>query len=30
MPPGAPWSDTFKQNFKAWMDAGYPEGSEVA
>ena len=25
MPPGNPWSDTFIQNFKAWMTAGYPE-----
>jgi hypothetical protein len=25
MPPGRPWSDTYKQNFKDWMDAGCPE-----
>ena len=25
MPPGNPWSDQNIQNFKQWMDAGYPE-----
>ena len=25
MPPGHPWSDTFKQNFRTWMDTGMPE-----
>lgn len=25
MPPGNPWSDQYIQNFKTWMDAGYPE-----
>jgi hypothetical protein len=25
MPPRSPWSDTYVQNFKEWMDAGYPE-----
>ncbi len=25
MPPGNPWSDELIANFKAWMDAGYPE-----
>jgi hypothetical protein len=26
MPPGNPWNAQLVQNFKAWMDAGYPEG----
>jgi hypothetical protein len=26
MPPGNPWSDQLVQNFKTWMDAGFPEG----
>lgn len=25
MPPGNPWSAQYVANFKAWMDAGYPE-----
>ena len=24
MPPGAPWSEDYKQNFKTWMDNGMP------
>lgn len=27
MPPGAPWSAAYKQNFKTWMDSGMPEGA---
>jgi hypothetical protein len=26
MPPGNPWSDTYKQNFQSWMNSGCPEG----
>jgi hypothetical protein len=26
MPPGNPWSDLLVQNFKTWMDTGFPEG----
>ena len=26
MPPGHPWSPQYVANFKAWMDAGYPQG----
>jgi hypothetical protein len=25
MPPGSPWTKQYIDNFKAWMDAGYPE-----
>jgi hypothetical protein len=25
MPPGAPWSDIYKQNFQTWMNSGMPE-----
>jgi hypothetical protein len=25
MPPGAPWTDTQKSNFKTWMDNGMPQ-----
>jgi hypothetical protein len=25
MPPGNPWSATYKQNFKIWMDSGMPQ-----
>jgi len=25
MPPGNPWSPTYKQNFQTWMNSGMPE-----
>jgi hypothetical protein len=25
MPPNSPWPTEWVTNFKAWMDAGYPE-----
>jgi hypothetical protein len=25
MPPGSPWSAEWIANFKAWIEAGYPE-----
>lgn len=25
MPPGDPWSDTYKSNFQTWMNSGMPE-----
>jgi hypothetical protein len=25
MPPGEPWSDTYKSNFQTWMNSGMPE-----
>jgi hypothetical protein len=25
MPPGSPWSATYKQNFQDWINAGCPE-----
>lgn len=25
MPPGAPWNDAYKKNFKTWMDSGMPQ-----
>jgi hypothetical protein len=30
MPPGDPWTDDQKTNFKTWMDGGMPLGDPVA